>query len=222
LPRWADEGAATLVEHQSERHRQLEILSQVTRDRQRIPLSRLLEIDEYPKDMQQVLALYAEGYSLADFLVQQHGEKGRAVYLQFLGDALATNWESAFRKHYGFQSLGDLEQKWGSWIMAGSPPLRRPEDGQLAMTTGESETVESAKATSKPARRGQDVEQVAIRGQSESSPSSLLGNRKPRTLTGNPVAEASTPAAAVSSPPPLPPTRRAQITGHSRAAARPL
>src|SRR4029453_17557122 len=106
------------------------VFQEVMRNGQQIPLSQLLEIDEYPKDMQKVLALYAEGYSLVDFLVQQHGDQGRAVYLAFIDDALATNWEAAFQKHYGFQTLRDLDHTWNEWVVAGSPPVVR-KDGAL-------------------------------------------------------------------------------------------
>ena len=75
LPRWADEGAATLVEHESERLRQTKLLDQVIRTSKRIPLRQLLNIKEYPENMQDVLTLYAEGYSLADYLVQQKGAR---------------------------------------------------------------------------------------------------------------------------------------------------
>ena len=84
LPRWADEGAATLGEHESERNRQCLMLKQVFNSRRRIPLAKLLVIKEYPSDMQDVLTLYAQGYSLVDFLVQRGG---RARYLAFLDES---------------------------------------------------------------------------------------------------------------------------------------
>ena len=77
LPRWADEGAASLVEHESERRRQSLLLQQVFNTPQRIPLTSLISMKEYPGDMQSVLTLYAEGYSLADYLVQSGGERGK-------------------------------------------------------------------------------------------------------------------------------------------------
>jgi hypothetical protein len=132
LPRWADEGAATLVEHESERMRQTKLLNQVIQTSHRIPLRDLLSIREYPRDMQDVLTLYAEGYSLADFLVQQKGAHGRQIFLDFLGDALVQGWDAAFSRHYGFDQLSDVEQQWTGWVMAGSPPLTRPEGQQLA------------------------------------------------------------------------------------------
>ena len=132
LPRWADEGAATLCEHESERARQTHLLNQVIKTRRRIPLNRLLAIREYPADMQQVLTLYAEGYSLADYLVSQKGEKGRTVFLQFLDDAHRKGWAFAFKKHYGQDDLQQLEKTWTGWVLAGSPAFELPEDQLLA------------------------------------------------------------------------------------------
>jgi hypothetical protein len=132
LPRWADEGAATLVEHESERLRQTKLLGQVIRTSRRIPLQELLTITEYPEDMQKVLTLYAEGYSLADFLVQQRGDEGRGVYLEFLNDAHEHDWTHAFQKHYGFKSVSEVEKKWNSWVLAGSPSLQQAEGTMLA------------------------------------------------------------------------------------------
>ena len=183
LPRWADEGAATLVEHISERKRQSEILQQVTRTRDRIPLNQLLQIDEYPKDMQKVLALYAEGYALADFLVKWHGDKGKQIYLEFLKDALTTNWESAFRKHYGFQSIAELDQRWDQWLVAGSPDIHR-DDTALAMANqpaarpNSNGTIAVAAATSPEKGRGRNA--MTVRGQSESAAPSPLPIPTPR------------------------------------------
>ncbi len=132
LPRWADEGAATLIEHLEERKRQEVLLDRVIRTSRRIPLDRLLTITEYPSDMHQVYTLYAEGYSLANFLVQQHGERGRGVFLKFLQDAHERGWPEAIRRHYPFQNVAELEQSWTQWVMAGSPPVRRDGDPRLA------------------------------------------------------------------------------------------
>lgn len=136
LPRWADEGAATLVEHESERLRQTKLLNQVIRTSRRIPLQHLLEITEYPEDMQQVLTLYAEGYSLADFLVQQKGAEGRATYLAFLADAHEHNWSYAFKKHYGYENVQMVERNWTTWIAGGSQPISPSDGGTLLADAG--------------------------------------------------------------------------------------
>ncbi len=132
LPRWADEGAATLIEHISERKRQEVALERLINTDRRIPLNRLLVMSEYPSDMQQVYTLYAEGYSLVNFLVQQRGSVGKKVFLQFLEDAHRHGWNASIRKHYGFGSIGELEQEWVGWVVAGSPPVRRDDEDRLA------------------------------------------------------------------------------------------
>jgi hypothetical protein len=129
LPRWADEGAATLVEHETEQRVQRMRLKQVLSTRQRIPLRRLLAMKDYPRDMHQVLVLYAEGYSLADFLVQQ---KGKQTYLKFLDNAYRNGWDAAVKKHYEFESVDRLEKDWTGWIVAGSPRLNLPKGQKLA------------------------------------------------------------------------------------------
>jgi hypothetical protein len=131
LPRWADEGAATLIEHESERKRQVLTVQQVLGTRRRIPLKTLLALKEYPKDIQDIMTLYAEGYSLADLLVQKGG---KARYLKFLNDAHQRGWEKAIQSHYGFKGVDDLEKQWHEWVVAGSPPFPLPEGQQLAQT----------------------------------------------------------------------------------------
>ena len=130
LPRWADEGAATLVEHDSERARQTKLLNQVIRTSKRIPLNQLLTMKEYPRQMQDVLTLYAEGYALADLLVQKGG---KAKYLKVLQSSHENGWEYALRKHYGYDSIRELETEWTGWVIAGSPPIAT--DTLIASTT---------------------------------------------------------------------------------------
>ena len=129
LPRWADEGAATLVEHESERRKQSILLRQVFNTPRRISLRRLLAIKEYPRDMQSVLTLYAEGYSLAGYLVQRGG---KSRYLTFLEDAHQRGWDRAIQTHYKTRSVEALDQQWSRWVMAGSPRLGVPPGQQLA------------------------------------------------------------------------------------------
>lgn len=131
LPRWADEGMSTLIEHESERRRQTRLLDDVMRGGKKIPLQSLLGMTEYPSDMRDVMKLYAQGYSLTDYLVQQGG---RRTFLAFLQDAHRKgNWDHALSAHYGVNSVGQLEQKWDSWVIAGSPSLNLPEGNQLAL-----------------------------------------------------------------------------------------
>lgn len=130
LPRWADEGAASLIEHSSERLRLKRIHEQVMRTTRKIPLRELLPMREYPTETQQVLTMYAEGYSLADLLIQQ---SSKPEYLRFLGIALRSGWNTALKTCYGYNSVEDLEHDLDRWILAGSPDLSSPAGEQLAL-----------------------------------------------------------------------------------------
>ena len=140
LPRWADEGAATLAEEGSEQRRQQKLAEEVLPTTRRIPLRELLQITEYPKNMQHVLTLYAEGYSLADYLVQKGGKKR---FLSFLQDAHESGWDAAFRKHYEESNIEAIEKKWSRWVIAGSPSLKPADETLLASATRESTAAEN-------------------------------------------------------------------------------
>jgi hypothetical protein len=122
-------------------------------------LSQLLSIKEYPSDMQNVLTLYAEGYSLADFLVQAGG---KARYLEFLETAHRHGWDRAIAEHYNLKDVSDLESRWNSWVMAGSPQLKIPKDTQLASNenTTPAETQTASAEFERPVIRGQSPEQA--------------------------------------------------------------
>ncbi len=55
---------------------------------------------------------YTVACSLAEFLFSRGA---RATFLQFASDGAASNWDSAVRRHYGFNSLSDLESEWRRW-----------------------------------------------------------------------------------------------------------
>lgn len=149
LPRWADEGAATLAEHDSEKRRQVHTVRQVLGTRRWIPLRNLMNIKEYPRDMQDVLTLYAEGYSLAELLVQ---ERGREQYLKFISDAHQQGWDRAVQIHYGYRGVDDLEKHWNDWVIAGSPEVDLPKGQALAHVEKEKKSLASG--------------EVIVRGQS--------------------------------------------------------
>jgi hypothetical protein len=151
LPRWADEGAATLIEHVEERKRQEVLLNRVVETRKLIPLNNLFQMTEYPQEMEKVYTLYAEGYSLARYLVQlKGGEDGRRTFLAFLQDAHTQGWTKSLRKHFGYESVADLEQEWMGWVVAGSPQPRRDGDAMLAKENAEAGTDDSAEVAAAP------------------------------------------------------------------------
>jgi hypothetical protein len=118
LPRWADEGACTTVEHSSEREKQQTMLVDFLRTGRGIAFSRMFVMKDYPHD---VMPLYSQGYSVARYLVAQGGKR---KFLDYLGDGLRDeNWTRATQQHYGIDSLAALQNNWLTWVRKGSPAL---------------------------------------------------------------------------------------------------
>jgi hypothetical protein len=123
LPRWADEGACTTVEHNSEKHKQDRFLIEFLMTERGIPFNKMFAMKEYPPDM---LPLYAQGYSLARYLIMQGGKR---KYVQYVGEGMQSeNWPAVTRKYYGHKDLSDLQVTWLEWVRMGSPKLQ-PVDG---------------------------------------------------------------------------------------------
>ncbi len=118
MPRWADEGACTTVEHESERSKQHKLLDEFLRTERGIPFAQMFVMKQYPQD---ILPLYAQGYSLARYLIQQGG---RHKFIAFLGAGMRNEqWAVAVRESYGYKSLGELQASWLKWVGQGSPTL---------------------------------------------------------------------------------------------------
>jgi hypothetical protein len=83
-----------------------------------IAFSQMFAMTEYPRD---IMPLYAQGYSLAEFLIQTGG---RRKYIEFLGDGMQNdNWSGAIQRNYGLQDLGMLQTTWLAWVRQGSPQI---------------------------------------------------------------------------------------------------
>ncbi|MFO0916258.1 MAG: hypothetical protein U0795_25085 [Pirellulales bacterium] len=118
LPRWADEGACTTVEHPSEKSKQDKLLVRFLSTNRGIAFRDMFAMTEYPQD---VLPLYSQGYSLTRFLISQGG---RRQFIRFLGEGMETErWSEAIRRNYGFENLSALQLAWVDWVRVGSPPL---------------------------------------------------------------------------------------------------
>jgi len=107
VPRWADEGASVLSEDDIERNRHDQLVRNILNSPGRaIPLRRLFQLTKYPPD---VMVLYAEGYSVCDFLV---GRSNRSLFLAFIAQGMRGDWDNAARTYYHFRSVEELEQAW--------------------------------------------------------------------------------------------------------------
>jgi len=127
LPRWADEGGATTVEHESEKAKHRQMLVQFLRSYRGIPFDRMFAMTEYPAD---ILPLYAQAYALAEYLIQQGG---RRKYVDFVADGLNSGrWTEALQKHYGIRDLQTLQNQWVAWVGQGFPALQSGPERMLA------------------------------------------------------------------------------------------
>ena len=109
-----------------------------------IPLRHLFALEEYPRDMH---VLYAQGYSVVQFLVDQGG---RAKFLDFVDVGMKRgnhNWEQAVSA-YGFASTDELQAAWidhlknpKGRLIAANTPKDRP---TAVVTSATKETRTSA------------------------------------------------------------------------------
>jgi len=128
LPRWADEGACTTVEHRSEIAKQERNLITYLKTGRGIPFRQMFAMKEYPSD---VMPLYAQGHSTAQWLIES---RGKQAFLAFLADGMRDeDWERAINKHYGFSGLTEMQTAWNDWVKQGRPRLTpAPPQGVLA------------------------------------------------------------------------------------------
>jgi hypothetical protein len=114
VPRWADEGGAVLSEDEIEKDRHDRLVRHILNTPGRkIPLRRLFALHDYPGD---VMVLYAEGFSVSNFLVSQ---SNRRTFLEFVYHGMSGNgWDNAVRTYYRYNSVDELEEAWLAQLRA--------------------------------------------------------------------------------------------------------
>lgn len=116
LPRWADEGACGTVEQPSQRVKLQAWLVNFLKTGRGIPFDQMFAMRDYPRD---ILPLYAQGHSLAGFLLE-HDSKPH--FVNFVAAGLrASDWTGPVQAFYGYASLGSLQDAWLEWVKSGSP-----------------------------------------------------------------------------------------------------
>lgn len=149
LPRWADEGACTTVEHPDEVARMERELIRFLKTRRGIRFSDMMWMKQYPRDF---MPLYAQGHSVAKYLISLGGKQ---AFISFLEDGLRDdNWPRAVEKHYGFAHLSEMQNQWLQWVRAGRPMNHGKDAGPAYVAISNSST-------------GQQLEDgaVVVRGQ---------------------------------------------------------
>ncbi|MBX9681898.1 MAG: hypothetical protein K2X38_24340 [Gemmataceae bacterium] len=144
VPRWADEGGSVLSEDDVERDRHDKLTRSILNKGQQIPLRRLLALKEYPRE---VMCLYAQGYSMCDFLVKRSDRK---TFLGFVAHGMQYGWDQAVNSFYGHRNVEDLEEAWMKWLRdTRRGPSANPNPIQVA-STQESPVRPNGDATGKP------------------------------------------------------------------------
>ncbi len=116
LPRWADEGACTTVEHIEEKSKHQHFLQDFLRTGRGIAFNKMFSLKEYPKD---ILPLYAQGHSVVQFLLDQGGPR---KFVAFLEDGMRNGaWQAALKNQYEYETIGELQTQWNRWLRDGSP-----------------------------------------------------------------------------------------------------
>jgi hypothetical protein len=108
LPRWADEGLAVLSEARARPALYTQMLPDARREAQLFRVEVLIKLDDYP-DAKKVPLFYAQSISLVDFLVKKAGP---VTFTKFIREGLASGYEPAMKKHYGYATFAEMEQDW--------------------------------------------------------------------------------------------------------------
>ncbi|WP_231617360.1 hypothetical protein [Novipirellula aureliae] len=174
LPRWADEGIATTVEHPSERQKHEHKLREFLRTRRGIPMNKLFLLTEYPSD---VLPMYAQGYSVCSFLIEQRDPE---TFIAFLEDYMKhPSWTSNIQKHYGYDSLAELQDYWLSWVADGSGPVEKFAKNSALPTNSVQPLPQAIRSNPQP---GRPIGSVASNATTATAPGSTApGSTAPAT-----------------------------------------
>lgn len=106
VPRWADEGGSVYSEDELERSRHDRMCRDILNAGRGMPLRRLFSLRDYPND---VMVLYAQGYSVSKFLVET---SDRQTFLSFIGHGMQWGWEDAAKTYYRYKGVDEMEQAW--------------------------------------------------------------------------------------------------------------
>jgi hypothetical protein len=110
VPRWADEGGSVYSEDELERSRHDKMCKTILNDGRGIQLKALFRLKDYPRD---VMTLYAQGYSVSKYLVEQ---SDRPTFLNFVAAGMQNGWDSACQEFYNVRTVDELERNWISHL----------------------------------------------------------------------------------------------------------
>ena len=142
VPRWADEGGSVLSENDEERQTHDIRCREILNQGKAFHLQVLFRMVDYPRDM---IVLYAEGFSVSDYLVKRGGEgrEGRRKLLQFLALGMEgstqkshgtpESWNAAAQRVYGVESADVLEASWLEYLKNPGARIAARSNGNAAV-----------------------------------------------------------------------------------------
>ena len=165
VPRWADEGIATLPEHPSETIKRQNGVEALVKNNTARPAAEIFARLEYP-NAKEVLPFYDQGYSLSKFLIargeaiekieqdgiQLSGKRRFTHFLQHLIDVNSNpvSVERTLKELYGFKSMKALDESWKWWVKNESNPM-------LALTTLDASQLNSPMYQYRPPALGTSI-----------------------------------------------------------------
>ena len=203
VPRWADEGGSVLSEDDRERAMHDRMCRDFLNHGQAAPLRRLFQVTEY-QQLSNVMVLYAEGFSISNYLVARGG---RQAFLGFVAAGMRGNWDQAVQTYFHLQSVEELEEAWHEQLRA----TKNGASVEIAQNTRA--TVDPAgrlvtRQTAPPAQPSLEAG-ATIRGQAGDEPRwGPTSSGRPAPPTTLPPLAVPPPASRSQSIPPLPPPVR--------------
>ncbi len=217
VPRWADEGACTTVEHESEKRKHRGHLTNFLKTGRGLAFNQMFQLKEYPDP---ILPLYAQGHSVVQFLIDQGGTQ---KFIQFIKTGMQTeSWDRALQQYYAYRSIGEFQTLWNKWLLDGSPndlskyapgwnrgpqtllafdeQSGQPGEGRIRFAGGSRQDVEASLGNdSWYKRRLQRVSRDRAAGRVSNPDTSLLDETNDR-ISDNAVAKSSQVMPAAQSP----------------------
>ena len=118
VPRWVDEGAATSVEHISERTKYRRMLIGFLQTNRGISFRTMVSAKEYPQD---AMPFYAQSFTAAEYLIARGGRKR---YIAFVERGIQTNdWNGALKQFYGYENVSHFQNVWLAWVRNQFPAI---------------------------------------------------------------------------------------------------
>jgi len=109
VPRWVDEGIAVLSEPDDKVARHTKNLPRHRQEQALFHLNQLVSLNDYPEP-RYVGAFYAQSVSVVQFLSSQPG--GPPKFVKFVQDGLKDGYDVSLKRHYGWNTIAELDQKW--------------------------------------------------------------------------------------------------------------